>query len=696
MFLNKSQLLFAAVVLAVSPAPASSQARDEAAVVRRVAATVQLAAQEYGLGVADGKVVQSAEVEEARLFLSEAARAITQLPDGGGTAPAAIEVLLGMVQSVAPPDSVMAGASRLLADLAARYGVSLDEVPAFAPSLARGAVVFQARCASCHGQLGRGDGPSAADLDPAPTNLGDAEGLRDASPLDFFRRVTIGVAGTAMPSFEATLSADDRWAAALYASTLRLPAASGRVPPALTAFATTAPLSDARLLETLGPGATLAQVAGVRAALAQAVSDATRAAAAFDSVRRTVASAVTLARAGQVTEARQVAFDAYLVFEQVEREVRAKDAGLAGEAEAAFAALRESAVTGGPALESANRTLAGVLERAERVVGDRLSPLNLFVQSLILLLREGLEAILVIGALLTFLVKVGAGRRRRDIHIGVGAAIGASLLTAVVIETVFRLTPARQELLEGLTMAAAAAMLFYVSYWLLTKIEVAKWNAFVKSRVQDAVTSGSALALAAVAFLAVYREGFETVLFYKALIVSGGGASIAPVLAGMALGAVVLAITYVAISRFGVRLPLKPFFAVTSAFLYYMAFVFAGKAVAELQEGGLVATTFVAGGPRLPAMGIYPTVESLGAQGVLVGLAAVAMGWIFVVGPGLRRRRARPEQPLEPVEEPEREVLRSLERIDADLAEARAEVGRLKDRVASGRKPASGGARPAS
>ena len=203
-------------------------------------------------------------------------------------------------------------------------------------------------------------------------------------------------------------------------------------------------------------------------------------------------------------------------------------------------------------------------------------------------MREGLEAILIIGALLTFLAKTGAQDRKRDIHVGVGAAVLASLFTAVLLETVFQVTPARREVLEGAVMLTASAVLFYVSYWLLSKIEVARWNQFVKSQVQDAVTSGSALALATAAFLAVYREGFETVLFYKALVLAGpAGSTFVPVTAGIALGSLVLVAVYYAINRFGVRLPLKPFFAVTGLFLYYMAFLFAGRGIAELQEGGV-------------------------------------------------------------------------------------------------------------
>jgi hypothetical protein len=212
------------------------------------------------------------------------------------------------------------------------------------------------------------------------------------------------------------------------------------------------------------------------------------------------------------------------------------------------------------------------------------------------------------------------------------------------------------------------------------------------------VTSGSTLALASAAFLAVYREGFETVLFYKALFLAAdGSAGAAPVLGGMAVGTVVLVGVYFAIHRFGVRLPLKPFFGVTSAFLYYMAFVFAGQGIAELQEGGLLSITPVAGAPRLPALGIFPTVESLSVQGVLLVLLAVALVWTFVIEP--RRLRVSQVMVPEPAAPPVSttvaasvpapglptgrglELIRSLERMEADLSELRAEVERMKRHV---------------
>jgi high-affinity iron transporter len=445
-----------------------------------------------------------------------------------------------------------------------------------------------------------------------------------------------------MPPFEHRLPAQDRWAAALYATLLRLPGPAGEVPPNLHGFATTGRMSDTELLGALGESDTAAAALARVAAIRSAEPDATAGAAAriFAQVRSQLDSTYVLARRGD-SSASTSALDAYMTFEQVERDVRAKNPALAGELEQAFADLRAQVAADDNVaqLDAVQRQLATGLEKAERTLMDDLSPASLFLQSFVIMIREGLEAILVIGALMTFLVKMGASHRKRDINLGVAAAIGASLATAFAIETVFHLSPAKQEVLEGVTMIAATVVLFYVSFWLLSKMEVVKWNHFVRSKVHGALTSGSSLALASAAFLAVYREGFETVLFYKALFLAGGpeGSSM-PIIMGMLVGAVILAGVYIGISRFGVRLPLRPFFGVTSAFLYYMAFVFAGKGVAELQAGAVIPTTPLSWAPRMPALGIHPTVESLVAQGVLVFLLLGALIWTFLLQP---RRRAR-------------------------------------------------------
>jgi high-affinity iron transporter len=657
-----------------------AQVRDSIAVARRIVAAASLAAKEYAMGVAaqGGRVTLAAEVEEAKLFLDEAQLDAPALPVAvRDLAATELRTLRGMVERVAPPDSVARRAAALVQRIAAAAGGALDPFPGQPPALARGAAVYREQCVQCHGERGRGDGPKAAQLEgPPPADLTEREALGGVSPVDVYRKITIGVAGTAMTQFEETLSPEDRWAVATYVATLRATegelregeglyatqcaschgAAGGGdgplavtlsvAPPALRDLAVQGRFSDEELVQLVlrgrsgSPMPGFARVLDAEAArklvaFVRVLSTAERqrfqpspAATVFSKVRRQLDSAVAL-------RSDKLAFDAYLTFEQVETEVRARNAALAGELEGGFAALRGRAA-GGDAreLDAIHARLLSALERAERLVSDKSSGANLFLQSFVLLLREGFEAILIVAALMAFLAKAGAMERRREVAKGALAAIAASAVTAVLMELLFHVTPGQREALEGMTMLLATAMLFYVSYWLISKIEVAKWNAFVKDRMEEGVQAGSGFALASVAFLAVYREGFETILFYKALFTSAGtSGGTSAVLAGMLGGAVALVVVYVAINHFGVKVPLKPFFAVTSAMLYYMAFVFAGKGIAELQEAGIVKTTVVEWAPRLPALGIYPTVQSLALQGLLVLLLLVA-----VVSLGTRRR----------------------------------------------------------
>jgi len=188
-------------------------------------------------------------------------------------------------------------------------------------------------------------------------------------------------------------------------------------------------------------------------------------------------------------------------------------------------------------------------------------------------------------------------------------------------------------------MLLAAGVLFWVSYWLISKAEAERWQRYIQGKVQRAMAAGSATALAAAAFLAVYREGFETVLFYRALL---GGAPAGDVMVGggFLLGLVILALLWIAMSRLGVRVPMRPFFLLTGAFLYLMAIVFAGRGVFELQDAGLIGLTPVAGAPRIPVLGLFPTVQTLLAQAVLV--AALAFAGIVSL------RRSRAAQSLDP------------------------------------------------
>lgn len=539
----------------------AGQAVDSLAAARRVVAAAALAAKEYSLLLPE-------EVTEAKLFIQQARFDVPSLPAairrGADSGLTQIALLL---DRLAPPDSVKRAADALIA----RIGTD-EPIPSRPPSLARGGEVFRQNCSACHGESGRGDGPKARSLKgPPPPNLTDPALMGSTSLLEIYRRVAIGVPGTAMPEFADEIPEADRWAVAAYVAALQYGgSASG---------------------------------------------------AAFASMRRQIDSSLA-------ARSEQMAFGAYLTFEQVETDVQARNASLAGEIEAAFDALRTHVRRGDQQeLAAIRQRLLAALERAERVMVDRPSAMNLFVSSFFLMVREGFEAILIVAALMAFLAKAGAPERRRHVARGAWAAVAASIVTWALVELLFQVTPGQRGAIEGFTMLLAAAVLFYVSYWLLSKIEAAKWTAFVKDKMESALSSGSGLALSAVAFLAVYREGFETILFYKALFGSAGSEGTVSILVGIAAGAVGLVAVYLLINQLGLRVAMKPFFAVTGAMLYYMAFVFAGKGVAELQEGGVVGLTVVEGVPRIPVLGIYPTLESLALQGVFVILAVVALVW---------------------------------------------------------------------
>ncbi len=566
-------LLFVTACLAQ---PLAGQAPDSLALARRVVAAASLAAKEYALGVvpAGGQITQPEEVDEAKLFIQQAQFDVSGLPAAArANTQRTLSRIAQLLESLAPPDSVNRVTDSLVVLITNAAGGPkvVEPLPSRPPSLERGAVVYQERCAACHGESGRGDGPKAKSLKgPPPANLADPQILGNKSLLDIFRRIAVGTPGTAMPEFAEDVSAEDRWAVASYVGAMQY-----------------------------GGSAT---------------------AAIFAAVRHQIDSA--LARRSD-----KIAVDAYMTFEQVETAIRAKNGGLASELEGNFAWLRTRVAKADDAERNTirERLLAG-LERAERVVADRPSGMSLFVASFFLLVREGFEAILIVAALMTFLAKAGASERRREVARGAWAAVGASVITWVLVELLLQVTPGQREMIEGATMLLAAAVLFYVSYWLLSKIEAAKWTAFVRGKMQSALSSGSGLALSAVAFLAVYREGFETILFYKALFTSAGSSSV-PVVGGIAAGTVGLVAIYLLVNQLGLRVAMKPFFAVTGVMLYYMAFVFAGKGIAELQGAEIMPLTVIEGAPRIPVLGIYPTVESLIMQGLLLVLAIIAAVW---------------------------------------------------------------------
>ncbi|MCB9959740.1 MAG: FTR1 family iron permease [Rhodospirillaceae bacterium] len=344
--------------------------------------------------------------------------------------------------------------------------------------------------------------------------------------------------------------------------------------------------------------------------------------------------AIDLAEAGERAAAAMLVQDTYFdVFEAsgMEAQIGARDATFKAELEGYFSQLVAQIGQGASRaeLEETAQAMAADMDRAADMLGaEGQSPLSLFVYALVIILREGVEAMLIVTAILTYLAKTGHSDKRATIVNSVVVALGASLATAVVLTLVLDASAASQEVLEGITMLAAAVVLFCMSYWLVSKAEAQKWTAFIKDKVDRSLTAGSLGALWFTSFLAVYREGAETVLFYRALTFGAGPVGLIGVGAGFLVGCLGLAVIYLLLRSGAMRLAIRPFFMVTGALLYAMAFIFLGNGVMELVEGRVIDPTLLGGFPQIPLIGIHPYVETLLPQ-VLLVLAALAAAAIL-------------------------------------------------------------------
>jgi high-affinity iron transporter len=565
---------------------------------KRLSSIVGVAVEEYSKAFDDrGRLILPIEYEEATTFLADARQAAGRLT--GYDAPRTRAVLDTMIAAVAaklPPVQVRTLHVRFLGSLGAAGAMDMPTAPL---DTAAGHRLYAQNCSSCHGIAGGGDGPAGKGSDPKPPPIGVVKETADLTPTLAFNVITVGVRGTTMPAFGSVLSPQERWNIVNYVYALRGEEMKLPVPIARADATSVSPDSASMV------------------------------------IRAFLDSALTHARAGRAEEANDRAFDAYIAFEPLETPARAKKPGMIATMERHFADFKGAVSR--LDLEAAQTARAAILDGLPSIVDLARRPSTgwgAFFQSFLIILREGFEAILVVGAVVAFLIKTGHRERLRSIWVGVGLALVASLATAVALRTLFIAMPASREIVEAVTMLLAVVVLFSVSYWLISKVEAAKWQRFIQEKVGTALEHGGGRALAFVSFLAVYREGAETALFYQVLFHEGPNV-ILPLALGIIVGFAALAIIFTLFYRYGVRIPLRPFFAVTSLLLYYMAFVFMGKGVRELQEGNVVPITVISDGPHIDAMGIYPSVETLAAQGVLVALLIFAMIKTFWPRPAL-------------------------------------------------------------
>jgi high-affinity iron transporter len=248
--------------------------------------------------------------------------------------------------------------------------------------------------------------------------------------------------------------------------------------------------------------------------------------------------------------------------------------------------------------------------------------ISVALQSASILLREGVEAMLVIAALAAFVRRSGAVAELKAIYLGATLAILASVLAALVFDVY--LGGAHDDRLEAIVMLLVSVLMLYMSGWLFLRQNPAAWSATLRHQAERAISAGTSFSLGSIAFLAVFREGGETVLFLHALARSSGGWN-AGLGAGLLAALLGLLALYAAMQWLAFRLPLRPVFVLTSAFLFLMGLRFIGGAVQELQEQALLSYDDVTVPDWLVSLGINPTWEALAAQFAVAAIAVASM-----------------------------------------------------------------------
>jgi len=268
-----------------------------------------------------------------------------------------------------------------------------------------------------------------------------------------------------------------------------------------------------------------------------------------------------------------------------------------------------------------------------------------FLYSLGILFREGLEALLVIIALIAAVRQAGHGSRARDVYAGALIALVCSILLAWAVQHV--LGDNTSDTLEGVFQLFAVVTLFYVSSWITSKSQAKQWMNFIGAQVEAARRSrGPSLALGLTAFLAVMREGAETIVFFQALMAgTTETAERHAIFIGLVAGIFALTLAFIGLRKVTFMIPIGPVFTATSVLLYALAVIFAGQGIASFQESGVIGATFVNHVPTVPMLGLYPTIQTLVAQGILLVLAMAAV--VLPMMKKIRVAATRPEAPYD-------------------------------------------------
>lgn len=619
-------------LIVVSWAILAGGARAEATPAETIWRLLDYVAVDYAGAVENGRVSNPAEYAEMVEFSGSVRTRLKSLPgieSKPGLERGAVELEKAIAEK-APPELVATRARSLASELLAAYPVAL--APQGAPDLERGAALFGEQCASCHGVSGDGKGPDAKGMNPPPIAFTDRARADHRSIFALYQVIDQGLDGTAMASF-AHLPAEERWALAFYVGRFayddgaakrgeRLWRGDPKVRAAFPDLAAVTRVTPAGLAATLGEKNAADLTAFLRRSpeMVSTPSDGP----VLEVARAKLAATVKAYASGDRQAATDLALSTYLDgVEPVEPAIATRDRALLARIEAAMGEFRQRIARGAPV--EAVREQAVVIEdlfgEAEAALAPAKADMaSAFLGAFTVLLREGLEALLIVVAMIAFLRKAERQDVLRYVHGGWASALAAGVATWVAATYLITISGASRELTEGFGALFAAAVLLSVGIWMHGKSQADAWQRYIREKLSQALSRRSAWFLFLLTFVVVYREVFETILFYAALWSPATGPA---VLGGAGVATAALAAIAWVMLRYSRKLPIGTFFAFSAALVAVLAVVLAGKGVAALQEAGMIGVSAVRGLPRIEVLGVYATLQTLGAQLAVLGVLIV-------------------------------------------------------------------------
>ncbi|MEO0158970.1 MAG: FTR1 family protein, partial [candidate division WOR-3 bacterium] len=525
---------------------------------------------------------------------------------------------------------------------------SLNIYPKNEISLKAGREIYLYNCSVCHGDKGDGNGPASSKLEPKPINFLERD---DLSAFRIWVVLNVGLVN--MPSFN-NLSDEDKWNVAFYVLSLKHRDRKVKRVDDTISLALISKLSDYELKER---GYSDEEIAYIRTNIENFVNKKDN----FRAILTNLELIKSLYNKGEYEKAYSLSLDLYFVnFEPIEKKLFAKDFSFASQLEQKFIQLRGLLKQKDKEKEIDNliSSIKQDLEKARTIIeGGIFSRGWAFFNSFMIIFREGLEAAILIGIILAVVSLSQNKMAIYLVHFGWISAILLGFLTWFISVFIINISTLSRELIEGIVGILAAIVLFHVSYWLISKAESKVWIGYIKEKLKTSINKGNLIFIFFLSFLAVYREAFETVLFYQAMLMNTPKTSISYIFLGFIIGSILILLIAYAIIKLQMRLPLNLIFPITGSALYLLSFIFTGQAIRSFQEANIIPTTSLNIIPPIDFLGIYPTLETLLAQSIFIILVVFAL--III-----RNEKKKREKLISEIEIAEREILNILENIN--------------------------------